>query len=132
MFADTAPECTPSVVMIALRNTVRNEPARIAVVAAGLALCEATTLRALHVTPALPLAPQLTAPLPYGVFHDLRWVLAYANSWPALALELAAVVVFRSLLGVLFITLAWPSKTRLPRRLFVNFALATVVGLVVL
>ena len=74
----------------------------------------------------------LVAPLGNSDTHDLRWVLAYANSWPALALELAAVVVFRSLLGVLFITLAWPSKTRLPRRLFVNFALATVVGLVVL
>jgi hypothetical protein len=63
-----------------------------AVPAAG----EAAVLRAVGFGTALSLAPQITAISPYGSFHDLRWVLVYHASWPALIAELVAAVAVRS------------------------------------
>lgn len=42
---------------------------------AGTAMAEAGALVAAGFTGALGLAPQISAPVPFGVFHDLRWVL---------------------------------------------------------
>jgi hypothetical protein len=42
------------------------------------------------------LAPQVSAPPPLDVFHDLRWVATYHESWVMLAVELAAVLAARS------------------------------------
>jgi len=37
------------------------------------------------------LGPQITAPPPFDLFHDLRWISVYHDSWVVLALELVAV-----------------------------------------
>lgn len=61
---------------------------------------------------ALGLAPQVTAPPPYGIFHDMRWLFVYNTSWLSFAWETAALVVFRTLLSTLIITLPWPEPDR--------------------
>src|SRR6266545_4656834 len=43
------------------------------------------------------LGPQVTAPPPLDLLHDLRWVATYHDSWLLLGLELAAVLALRSL-----------------------------------
>ncbi len=57
---------------------------------------------------AMSLAPQVTAPTPLGLFHDLRWVSVYHNSWPVLALEIIAVLVLRSFWVAWVVQRAWP------------------------
>ena len=54
------------------------------------------------------LATQITAPPPFGVFHDLRWIVVYHESWIGLAFELLAFVLFRSLLTAVCLRAAWP------------------------
>ncbi|HZD65036.1 MAG TPA: hypothetical protein VE152_02945 [Acidimicrobiales bacterium] len=61
------------------------------------------------------LAPQASAPAPFGVFHDLRWLVVYANSWTSLALEGLALLVFRSLLTAFTVRAAWPPGMARPR-----------------
>ena len=46
---------------------------------------------------AAALGPQITAPPPLDLLHDLRWVPTYHNSWRSLGLELAAILALRSL-----------------------------------
>src|SRR6266496_869435 len=46
---------------------------------------------------AAALGPQVTAPPPLDLLHDLRWVATYHDSWLLLGLELAAVLALRSL-----------------------------------
>lgn len=60
--------------------------------AVGGAAAEAIVLQALGFVSALPLAPQLSAPAPFGVFHDVRWVWTYAWSWPSVAWQLVALL----------------------------------------
>ncbi|HET8701254.1 MAG TPA: hypothetical protein VFL97_06265 [Nitrococcus sp.] len=79
--------------------------------AIGGAAAEAIVLQALGFVSALPLAPQLSAPAPFGVFHDVRWVWTYAWSWPSVAWQLIALLVFRSLFDTLLIAAAWPHGT---------------------
>ncbi|MBO0731622.1 MAG: hypothetical protein J2P57_20350, partial [Acidimicrobiaceae bacterium] len=45
---------------------------------------------------AAPLGPQVTAPPPLDLFHDLRWVSTSHDSWLMLVVELVAVIVGRS------------------------------------
>lgn len=59
------------------------------------------------------LAPQVTAPPPLDLFHDLRWVSVYHNSWITLALELVGIVVLRSLWVAWVVQRAWP-ENRVP------------------
>jgi hypothetical protein len=59
------------------------------------------------------LAPQVNAPAPFGVFHDLRWLIVFHNSWPGFLAEAAAVLFARGLLTALTVREAWPDD--LPR-----------------
>jgi hypothetical protein len=69
-------------------------------------LGEVLALRTTGFTSALGLAPQLTAPSPFGMFHDVRWVQVYHNSWWAFAIESAAAIVLRSLFNTGAVVLA--------------------------
>lgn len=94
---------------------------------------EAIVLQAYGFVSALPLAPQLSAPAPFGTFHDLRWVWTYAWSWPSVAWQLVALLAFRSLFDALLITAAWPADHARPsvavlwRRSLVYVVIAIVV-----
>jgi hypothetical protein len=59
-------------------------------------------------TGAVALAPQITAPAPFGVFHDVRWLLVFHRSWISFALEALALVVFRGAVLSVTIRAAWP------------------------
>lgn len=98
----------------------------------GGALAEAAILQALGFDSALPLAPQLSAPAPFGVFHDLRWVWTYAWSWSSALWQLIALWAFRALFDALLIAAAWPADAPRPRlatlwRRSVGYTAAAVV-----
>ena len=82
--------------------------------AVGSVVLEVALMWALGLGPSLGLAPQVAAPAPYGVFHDVRWLLVYHRSWPAFALEGIAVLAARSLLTASFVRAAWPSESSRP------------------
>jgi hypothetical protein len=82
------------------------------------------------------LAPQVTAPPPLDLFHDLRWVSVFHNSWVTLGLELAGVILLRSLWIASVVRAAWPREAgtppaRLPaaRRASCFYALSTLLFL---
>ena len=60
------------------------------------------------------MAPQVVAPAPFGVFHDLRWLVVYHRSLPAFFVELAALLLFRSALDALLVREAWPARLERP------------------
>jgi hypothetical protein len=64
--------------------------------------------------PARALAPQAVAIPPLGVFHDLRWLFVYADSWWVFGLGLAAIIVGRAALTTLLVRLAWPVELPKP------------------
>jgi hypothetical protein len=80
--------------------------------AVGGAVGEACVLTVLAPA-ARPLAPQVTALPPLGVFHDLRWLFGYDRAWTDFALAYAGLVLARAAVSTALIRLAWPR--RLPR-----------------
>lgn len=77
-------------------------------------LVEALVLRTVGFVSAMGLAPQISAPAPFGVFHDVRWVLVYHSSWWAFVAESVAAILSRGLLTATAVWLAWPDDA--PRR----------------
>ncbi|MFR0357314.1 hypothetical protein [Streptomyces sediminimaris] len=102
--------------------------------AAGLPVAEAGLLTWAGVPSIAGIAPQVTAPPPFGVYHDLRWVFVFHDSWAAFGGELVALVVFRTLLNTVLVTLAWPPDTARPplRRLLTSNALCVLLLVVLL
>ncbi len=88
--------------------------ALLGVLTTSLALAEAVALQWVHYVSALPLAPQVSAPAPFGTFHDVRWIWTYGWSWWSVAWMLAALLAFRSLVNAAVIHLAWPSEATRP------------------
>ena len=78
------------------------------VLAVGLPVIEALILGMIGAAGAQALAPQASAPAPFGVFHDLRWLLVFHPSWHAFALELVALIAVRSTITALLLRAAWP------------------------
>ena len=92
---------------------LRRHPALFAA-SAAIAGIEAALIVSLGPASAGPLAPQVVAPAPYGVFHDLRWLLVYHSSWVVfVGLGLVALGV-RSLLDVGLVRAAWPRERERP------------------
>jgi hypothetical protein len=60
------------------------------------------------------LAPQASAVAPFGVFHDLRWLSVYANSWLSFGALAGTILVARGVLTGLSVRLAWPAATPPP------------------
>ncbi|MGH9071111.1 MAG: hypothetical protein ACRDX8_08115 [Acidimicrobiales bacterium] len=88
----------------------------------GANLLEASLLAALGPASALALAPQASAVAPLGVFHDLRWLVVYADSWDDLAVKGLALLAARSALTALCVLAAWPDGIPRPnfRRCFLR------------
>ncbi|MBV8235083.1 MAG: hypothetical protein JO075_05205, partial [Acidimicrobiia bacterium] len=66
---------------------------RLIALAMALPVLETAILWAVGMESALGIAPQVSAPAPFDVFHDLRWLLVYHRSWVGLLLEGVAFVV---------------------------------------
>lgn len=104
------------------------------VLCVGLAAGEAVALQVTGFRSAMPLAPQLAAPGSLGAYHDLRWLMTYSWSWEAVAWQLIALLVCRTLVTVGIIVLAWPTgrpRTPWPQLLRRNLA-AIVIAVVTL
>ena len=81
---------------------------RLIVLAVGLPVVEALLLGAAGASDAQALAPQTSAPAPFGVFHDLRWLLVFHSSWLAFGIEMAALIVVRTAITALLVRASWP------------------------
>jgi len=79
------------------------------------AVAEASVIQLSGATWATRLAPQVVAAAPWGLFHDLRWLVVYHDSWWGFGLELAGLLGFRSTLDALIIRAAWPDGEEPPR-----------------
>lgn len=86
---------------------------RLIALCSGLAAVEAALLEGLAPW-STGLAPQVTAPAPFGVFHDLRWLVVYHRSVPAFVVEFVALLLFRTTLDALLVRAAWPDHLPQP------------------
>src|SRR5438874_9124074 len=71
-------------------------------------MAEAALLRALDPGSA-GLSAQVTAPAPLDLFHDMRWISVFHNSWLVFAAELVAVLVLRSIWVAWIVQRSWPA-----------------------
>jgi hypothetical protein len=107
---------------------------RLVGLAAGLPMVEAVLINLFAPSPARALAPQASALGPFGVFHDLRWLLVYHWSWMFFILELTLAIVVRGALIGIFVREAWPDGVPRPsaRAAIVRGILFTAGAVVVL
>ena len=96
------------------------------VLSVGLPLAEVLTLGLLEIPSGFGLAAQVTAPGPFGVFHDLRWLFVFHNSVAGFIVGLLLLVGLRSLLLALLVRSAWPGRPPGFRRLL-GYALASTL-----
>jgi len=90
---------------------------------------EALVLRVVGFTSAFGLVAQFTGPSPFGMFHDLRWVLVYHDFWWSFVGESVAAIVVRGLLATGLMVLAWPEEITRPSwwpLLRINLAFTTL------
>ena len=80
-------------------------------VSVGGAVAE-TAVLSLVAPGARALGPQLTALPPLAAYHDLRWLFAFGQSWPAFVAMLTGVLLARAALDAVLVRLAWPRVVR--------------------
>jgi hypothetical protein len=97
------------------------------ILAVGLPLAELAVLGGLGIPSGRGLAAQVSAPGPFGVFHDLRWLFVFHDSVLGFVLGVLVLVVLRSLLGALLVRSAWPGR---PPRFAVLVGHAAVITVV--
>jgi hypothetical protein len=96
-------------------------PARLRAHAGLVVVCmllpgvEALVLVGLGLRGTVPLAPAVTAPAPFGVFHDLRFLLVYHSSWGAAAAGALTLLAWRTVVEAGLDLLAWPRDVPRPR-----------------
>jgi hypothetical protein len=73
-------------------------------------LAELVALRLSGTSGAVALAPQALALAPIGAWHDDRWILVFASSWPAAGLEIGAALCIRAVLMALMVRALWPER----------------------
>ena len=97
------------------RARLRDRPVLLAV-AVGLAVGELAIVNLLGPQTALAGAPQVSAPAPFDVFHDLRWLAVYVPSWPVFVVALGGFFVARTAITALLVAHAWPTSVMRPSR----------------
>ena len=95
------------------RARLRDRPVLIAT-AVGLAVGELAIVSLLGPYTALAGAPQVSAPAPYDVFHDLRWVAVYVPSWFVFVVALGALFAARTAVTAVLVANAWPTAVARP------------------
>lgn len=96
-----------------VRPRLRAHPLLV-IATAAIAALEALLIVSIGPASAVPLAPQVTAPAPFGVFHDLRWLLVYHPSWELFVVGLVALFALRVALDVWLVRAAWPNDVDVP------------------
>jgi hypothetical protein len=61
------------------------------------------------------LGPQVTALPPLAAYHDLRWLFAFGQSWPAFVGVLVGMLFIRSAVDAGLVLLAWPGEEHVKR-----------------
>jgi hypothetical protein len=92
--------------------SLRRHP-RLVALCVGAAMVETVLVWLLAPHATLALATQGSAPPPFDVFHDVRWLLVYHETWLGFAVELAALLAVRTAFTALVVRAAWPAD--LPR-----------------
>ena len=107
---------------------------RLIAMAVALPVIETAILWAVGMETALGIAPQASAPAPFDVFHDLRWLLVYHRSWVGLTLEFAAFIVFRTAVTAFMVRASWPEDEAAPplRQTLARSAAFVIVAAVLL
>ncbi len=77
-------------------------------VCVGVAVGETLLVSSLLSASSVALATQASAPPPFDLFHDLRWLVVYHESWFGFAFELLLVLLLRSVLLTVLVRAAWP------------------------
>src|SRR5262245_18304238 len=115
------------------RARLRDRPVLVAV-AVGLAVVELAIVNLLGPHTALASAPQVSAPAPYDVFHDLRWIAVYVPSWFAFVVALAGFIVARTAVTAVLVANAWPAAVARPemRELLRRAAWSTAILVLIL
>lgn len=86
---------------------VRNR-AIVSETSALIAAAETAVLLTVGPAGSAALGPQISAPPPFDLFHDLRWVSVYHRSWIDLAAAALLIIVFRSAYVAWMVHKAWP------------------------
>jgi hypothetical protein len=86
--------------------------ARLTILCVGLVVAETLALLTVHAGSTLALAPEVAAPVPWGIFHDERWLLVHAGSWPAVVAGGIGMVAARGLLTGVMVKFAWPASAQ--------------------
>jgi hypothetical protein len=81
---------------------------------AACAMSEAAILT-LVAPAARALSPQVTAPPPLAVFHDLRWLFGNNRSWGEFVAGAVLLIIGRSGVNTMLTLLAWPKDLPRPR-----------------
>ena len=110
---DVASGAASGVTPRVLTPRLRDHPLLVVATAAGAAL-EGLLVVSIGPASAVPLAPQLTAPAPFGVFHDLRWLFVYHPSWELFVCGAVALLLGRAALDVWLVRAAWPREVAIP------------------
>src|SRR5262245_65563779 len=95
------------------RARLRDRPTLVAV-AVGLALGELAIVSLLGPPTALAGVPQVSAPAPFDVFHDLRWLAVYVPSWLVFVVALAGFLAARTTVTAVLVANAWPRDVERP------------------
>jgi hypothetical protein len=90
-----------------LQPTLRDHPLLVGV-ALALPVLEVVIVWSTGLHSGLAIAPQITAPEPFGAFHDLRWLLVYHWSWVSFVVEAIAALAFRTAVVTIMVRAAWP------------------------
>jgi hypothetical protein len=100
----------------------------------GAVVLEGIVLAVLGPSSSLALAPQVSAPAPFGAFHDLRWLAVYHDSWAGFGAELVGLLAFRTALDTAMVRLAWPADVPRPplRKALFSTAGFTAVAVIAL
>jgi hypothetical protein len=77
-------------------------------VCVGVAIGETLLVSSLLPASSVALATQASAPPPFDLFHDLRWLVVYHESWFGFAFELLTILVLRTVLLTVLVRAAWP------------------------
>lgn len=99
-----------AVPVVAPKLTTRR---RLLTITVGLALVEAL-LVGLFIPDSLALTPHVSAPEPFGVFHDLRWLFVYHPNALAFLGEALLLLGFRTLVTAAIVREAWPEEIGRP------------------
>src|SRR5689334_21511949 len=92
---------------------LRDRPLLVAL-AVGLAFVDLAIVHLHGPYTALACAPQVSAPAPYDVFNDLRWLAVYVPSWFAFVIGLAVFYVARTAVTAVLVANAWPTAVARP------------------